>query len=75
MVKGSTIVTNSHNDEGFELPNPSHEPNGATATGSFATVSSSESFAYTNETAGQFSSACGPGIKKVTIASGQLSGL
>ncbi|HLN44038.1 MAG TPA: hypothetical protein VK215_16385 [Acidimicrobiales bacterium] len=75
VVKGSTIVTNGAGDEGFELPNPSNEPNGATATGSFGTVSSSESFAYTNETAGQFSSACGTGIKKVTLASGQLNSL
>jgi len=75
VVKGSTIVTNGAGDEGFELPNPSNEPNGATATGSFATVSSSESFAYTNENEGQFLSGCSTGIKKVTIASGQLNGL
>ncbi len=75
VVKGSTIVTNGAGDEGFELPDPSHEPNGATTTGSFATVSSAESFAYTNETAGAFSAACGSGIKKVTIASGSLNGL
>jgi len=75
VVKGSTIVTNGAGDEGFELPDPSHEPGGATATGSFATVSSTESYAYTNETASQFSAACGQGIKKVTLASGQLNGL
>jgi len=73
VVQGSTIVTNGAGDEGFELPNPSHEPNGTTATGSFATVSSSESFAYTNETAAQFSAACGPGIHSVVIASGTLN--
>jgi len=72
VVQGSTIVTNGAGDEGFELPNPSHEPNGASTTGSFAGLSSAESFAYTTETAGQFSAGCGPGIKSVTIGSGTL---
>jgi len=70
QVAGSTIVTNGAGDEGFELPNPS-TPN-VTTTGSFAGTSHAESFAYTTETAGQFSAGCGPGIKKVTIGSGTL---
>jgi len=74
VVKGSTIVTNGAGDEGFELPNPSHEPNGTTTTGSFATVSSAESFAYTTETAGAFSAACGPGIHSVILGSESLNG-
>jgi hypothetical protein len=74
-IKGSTIVTNGAGDEGFELPNPSNEPNGTTTVGSFGGVSSSESFAYTTETAGAFSAACGPGIKSVTIGSGQINNI
>ncbi len=74
VVKGSTIVTNGAGDEGFELPNPSNEPNGTTTSGSFAGVSSSESFAYTTETASAFSAACGPGIHSVIIGSGSLNG-
>ncbi len=73
VVDGSTIVTNGAGDEGFELPNPSTPT--STTTGSFAGVSHAESFAYTNETAAAFSSACGPGIKSVTIASGSINGV
>jgi len=74
-IKGSTIVTNGAGDEGFELPNPSNEPNGASTTGSFAGLSSSESYAYTTETAGAFSAACGSGIKSVTIGSGTINNI
>ncbi len=69
-VSGSSIVTNSHGDEGFELPNPA-TPHSSTV-GSFAGTSSAESFAYTNETASAFSASCASGIKSVTIASGTL---
>lgn len=74
VVKGSTIVTNGASDEGFELPNPSHEPGGTTVTGSFAATSSSESYAYTTETASAFSAACGSGIHSVDLGSGSLNG-
>ena len=74
-IKGSTIVTNGAGDEGFELPNPGKEPNGATTAGSFAGSTSVESYAYTTETAGAFSAGCGPGIKSVTIGSGSINSI
>ena len=70
-VHGSTIVTNSHSDEGFELPAPGHAA--TVTTGSFAGSTSVESYAYTTETAAAFSAACGPGIKSVTIGSGSIN--
>jgi len=73
VIDGSTIVTNGAGDEGFELPNPS-TPH-TTTSGSFAGSSSSESYAYTTETAGAFSAACGSGIKSVTIGSGTINNI
>ncbi len=72
-IHGSTIVTNGQGDEGFELPNPSTPV--TTTSGSFGGTSSSESFAYTTETAAAFSSACGPGVKSVTIGSGTINNI
>ena len=75
VVKGSTIVQNGAGDEGFELPNPSNEPNGATATGSFGTAELLGVLRLHQRDRARSSSACGTGIKKVTLASGQLNSL
>jgi hypothetical protein len=48
VIKGFEAAFNSSDDAGFEVPNPSTEPDGGTVSGSFAGTVNNESTIYSN---------------------------